>query len=609
MSTLDQKNFISVIQPFDRLPEKKLEAVLGAMDVAYYKPEQTILKAGEKTHYLYLVIKGLVQERNEDDGVISVYGPQDTFGAIALLENENNNEFVVQQELICYLLPKQEFLKLIKEHPEVQSFYYQNITSRLNELIEQHHRKELSAFMVAKIRDAYIQQPIFVDAETSIYDAVRIMKEHKTRAVLVKKDKQIGIVTQVDVANKMVLQRIPADEPVDRITTYDIISLSADDFLFNAKLTMTKHSIKHLVVCNGTEMLGILEQNDVFSYFADHTGLVDVQIERATNLEQLSEASQGIIHTIKSLSAKGVKLRYISQLVSELNKKIFNKLYHLIMPQEIIDNSCLIVMGSEGREEQLLKTDQDNAIILREGFQHAELKPLTQKLTDTLIEFGYPPCPGNIMVSNPQWCQDLHGFKEKLFTWLDKPTEEAVMNIAIFYDATPVAGDADLLAQAKGYLYQRLQDNQAFLSGFSRIALAFETPLGWFEKFVVEKSQHRNQLDIKKGGIFTIVHGARSLAVEYKLPETNTISRIKALHDKKVFNKQFSVDLIEAFAFMSWLRLTSGLKQIEAGQMPDNYITPDQLNKMERDVLKDAFKIVENFKRFLTHHYKLNLLG
>jgi len=609
MSTLDQKAFISVIQPFDRLPEKKLENVLGAMDVAYYKPGQIILKAGEKTEYLYLVIKGLVQERNEDDEVISVYGPQDTFGAIALLENGNQNEFTVQQELICYLLPKVEFLKLIQEHPEVQSFYYQNITARLNELIEQHHRKELSAFMVAKIRDAYVHQPIFVDAQTSIYEAVKIMKAHKTRAVLVKKGEQVGITTQADVSNKMVLQRLSVDEPVDRITTYDIISLSADDFLFNAKLVMTKHSIKHLVVCNGKEMLGILEQTDVFSYFADHTGLVDVQIERATNLEQLSEACQGIIHTIQSLSAKGVKLRYISQLVSELNKKIFSKLYNLLMPQEVIENSCLIVMGSEGREEQLLKTDQDNAIILREGFQHPELEKLTQKLTDTLIEFGYPPCPGNIMVSNPQWCQDLTGFKDQIFSWLDKPSEEAVMNIAIFYDATAVAGDTDLLAQAKGYLYQRLQDNRAFLSSFSRIALAFETPLSWFEKFVVEKSLHRNQLDIKKGGIFTIVHGVRSLAVEYKLPYTNTISRIKALHDKKVLNKQFSVDLIEAFAFMSWLRLTSGLKKVNDGEAPDNYISPDQLNKMERDVLKDAFKIVEDFKRFLTHHYKLNILG
>ncbi len=609
MSTLDQKTFIGAIRPFNSLPEKKLDEVMAAMDIAYYKPGHVLLEPGQAPENLFLVLKGLVQERNENGDVISMHGPQDTFDAIALLEGKTENEFIVQQELICHVLPKIELSKLIQEYPEIHRFYYQNLSARLNDLLEQRHLKEISTFMVAKIREAYVHPPLFVDANASIYEAVKTMKAHKTHAILVRKAGQVGIMTEADVSRKLVLQRLSVDEPVDTIASYDVISLSEDDFLFNAKLMMTKYSIKHLVVCNGKEMRGILQQSDVLSYFADHSGLIDVQIERAANLAQLREASEGIIHSIQSLFAKGVKLRYISQLVSELNKKIFAKLYNLIMPQEIVENSCLIVMGSEGREEQLLKTDQDNAIILRDGFQHPDLKHLTQKLTSTLLDFGYPPCPGDIMVSNSQWCQSVSGFKENIFQWLDTSNEETVMNIAIFYDSTAVAGDSDLLAQTKGYLYQRLLDNAAFFSRFARAAQAFETPLSWFEKFVVEKSQHKNQLDIKKGGIFSIVHGVRSLSIEYKIPYTNTISRIKALHEKNVFNKQFSVDLIEAFAFMGWLRLQSGLNQINNGEMPDNYITPNQLNKMERDVLKDAFKIVENFKRFLTHHYKLNMLG
>ncbi len=608
-NTFDQKNFVSSIQPFNRLPEPILEAVLTTMDVAYYKAGQLLLKPEQTPDFLYLVIKGVVQEFNAEDEMVSSYGAQDTFGAIALLEGQNKNRFSTQQELLCYLLPKVEFNKLIQTYPEFHNFYYQTLSAHLNELFAQRHRKELSAFMVAKIRDAYVHPPLFVDAQTSIYEAVKTMKAYKSHALLVRKGESIGIMTEADVSRKLVLQRLSVDEPVDKITSYDIISLSAEDFLFNAKLTMTKHSIKHLVVCDEQKVQGILEQADVFSYFADHAGLVDVQIERAANLKQLRDAAQGIIHSIQSLSAKGVKVRYISQLVSELNKKIFLKLYNLVMPREIIENSCLIVMGSEGREEQLLKTDQDNAIILRDGFSHAELKPLTQKLTEALVDFGYPLCPGNIMVSNPHWCRSLTEFKNQLFNWLDKPTEEAIMNIAIFYDATAVAGDADLLVESKEYLTQRLHSNPTFFSGFARIALAFETPLGWFEQFVLEKTRHKNQLDIKKGGIFPIVHGVRCLAVEHRLAPTNTIARIRALQEKAVFNPQFAVDLIEAFAFLSWLRLETGLKQLHNAEAPDNYITPGQLNKMERDVLKDAFKIVENFKRFLTHHYKLNVLG
>lgn len=212
------------------------------------------------------------------------------------------------------------------------------------------------------------------------------------------------------------------------------------------------------------------------------------------------------------------------------------------------------------------------------------------------------------MVSNPYWCKSLSDFKEEIYQWISEPSENAMMNLAIFYDACSVAGDTDLLREAKGYLFEKLQDNKAFFTNFAKPTLSFETPLGFFANFIVEKSHHKNQLDLKKGGIFPLVQGVRSLALEHRLTMTNTIERIKTLQQLDVFEKQFSVELIEALAFLSTLRLQTGLHKLEHNEELDNYIAPNQLNKLERDLLRDSFKIVNEFKKFVTYHFKLNMV-
>jgi len=177
--------------------------------------------------------------------------------------------------------------------------------------------------------------------------------------------------------------------------------------------------------------------------------------------------------------------------------------------------------------------------------------------------------------------------------------------LAIFYDAKAVAGDVTLLKEAKQYLYKHLQDNQAFFSYFAKPTLSFETPLNLFARFIVDKS-HENELDIKKGGIFPVVHGVRSLALAYKITETNTMKRIKKLTEIEVFEPVFATDLIEALNFMISLRLQFQLTKMKQGESYDNYIKPNQLNKLERDLLKDALKIVNDLKKLISYHFKLD---
>jgi CBS domain-containing protein len=606
MSLLEQKTFISSVSPFDQLSADELETVVNAMDIAYFKPKERLIQHGTSPEALYIIIKGIVQEI-ENDEMVSVYVSQDSFDAVSLLYGESKHDFIVQEELICYVLPKEQFLALIQNNHAFQALYCQDLSKRLDSFIEQRNNTDLASFTVARIAEIYLHPPVFVEGDASVYEAVHLMTEQKSSFVLVKKTDQIGIVTDKDLRDYVVLQRYSIDDAIGNIASYHLISLNNEDFLLHALLVMLQNAVKHLIIQKDNQIIGVLEQIDLLSYLSNHTRLVAVQIDRAKNKAQLKIASQNMMNMIKSFQANGMKIKQTMQWVNELNQQIFQKLYAFIAPPEWLENSCLIVMGSEGRGEQVLKTDQDNAIILRDGFQFENFSAIATELVETLIDFGYPVCPGKIMANNPRWCQPLETFKAHIFEWVVE-FQEPLLELAIFYDAKAVAGDATLLEDAKRYFYERLQNNQAFFSHFAKAAISFETPLNLFAIFVVDKS-HENELDIKKGGIFPIVHGIRSLALEHQITQTNTIERINILCDKGIFDKMFATDLIEAFGFMISLRLQFELEKVKQGEPYDNYIKPSQLNKLERDLLKDSFKIVNKFKEFIIYHFKLDRIS
>lgn len=606
MSILEQQAFIAKIPPFDRLSTHELNNAAQALDIEYYKAGQCLIERGEVPNYLYLIIKGIIEERSAD-GQITLHEQQDSFGAIGILNNACQAEFVVREEALCYLLPKDVFITLGKNNPRFENYYYQTLSQRLNKMLEQRNSQELASFMVARIYDAYLRPPFFVDYRDSIYNAVASLQKYKITSILVRRNEEVGIVTDTDIRNHVILKRKSVDDPVGDIATFPVIFMPYDDYLFNALLLMTKHSIKRVAIKNENNIIGVLDQMDLLSYFSHHSHLVNVQIDRSVNIEELQQASASILKVIQTLHAKGVKTHAITQLVNELNLKVYNKLFQLLAPKEVIENTCLLVMGSEGRGEQILKTDQDNALIIRDGFQHPELPYILQELVKCLVQFGYPLCEGNIMVTNPQWVKSLSDFKNMIYNWVNSPQEHALMPLTIFYDATAAAGDSKLLEEAKEYLFHTLFENGGYFSHLARPVLSFETPLSWFANFIVDKN-HKGGLDIKKGGLFPIVHGVRTLALEYRLPQTNTIDRINALSKHGVFDAEFAEELREAFACMLNLRLEEELMQYRAGKPYDNYIQPNRLNKLERDLLRDSLKIVNKFKTFVSYHFKLNMV-
>lgn len=611
MSMLEQKTFLSSIHPFENLTVNQLDCFVDNIDIVYFKENEVVQKEDESPEYLFFILKGLVHEKKEDE-VFSIYSKNEIFDSVSLVENHSKNYFITAEETICYAIPREIFINILQENSILKNYFFQSISEKLNNNMHFEKNKEMTNIMIAKVKDATIHKAVIIDIDKSIFEAAQIIKKEKIPTLLLKdENNEMYIVTDSDFRQKVILNRMDFDEKIIKIATKGLVYVYDDDFLFNAQLLMAKHGLKRVVVKNSEEeIIGILDQISLSSFFATNTFSVSNQIVKAETLEELKEASLSFIKIIKSLNAKGVKIEFISRLINQLNKKLLNKLYKLLAPSELYEKSCLIVMGSEGRGEQILKTDQDNALIISDDctISDEELQAFTSNFTETLVDFGFPRCEGNIMVSNPYWCRRESEFRNLIYKWVSEPSGDNFMNIAIFYDAICVSKNRYLVINLKEYLFKVVGSSQIFNAHFAKIINNFNVPLGFFDGFIFnnKEDKHKNEIDIKKGGIFIIVQGIRSLCLENKLLNTNTGKRIQRLIDLGVLEEELGKEITVAFNFLTNLRLKSNLEKLDKNITIDNYINPDNLNTMDRDLLKESFKIVNKLKKKLEFHYKLN---
>ena len=607
----EQKKFISNIHPFNNLNTFELEDLVEDLDIVYFKANSIVQAQDSNPEFLYFVLKGLIQEINDDE-VLSVYSKGEIFDSVSLIKNHSKNSFVAIEESICYALKKERFMQILSSNQQLENYFFQSISDKLNNNILNEKNKDMANIMIAKVKDAKVHKAVVVDTNKTIYEAAKIIKQEKIPTLLLKdEDGEMYIVTDSDFRQKVILNRMDYDDLVVKIASKGLIYINEDDFLFNAQLQMAKHGLKRVVVKNDhDEIVGILDQISLSSFFATNTFAVSNQIINAETLDELKEASHSFIKIIKSLNAKGVKIEFISKLINQLNKKLLDKLYKILAPKELIGKSCLVVMGSEGRAEQILRTDQDNALIISDDCSISEekLREFTHLFTETLVDFGFPRCEGNIMVSNPYWCRKQSDFKELIYEWVNSPSGDNFMNIAIFYDALCVSGDIEIIKELKNYLFKISSNSQSFYTNFARVINSFDVPLGFFDGFVFNSKdeKHKDEIDIKRGGIFIIVQGIRSLSIQNRVLNTNTIKRINSLKELKVLDDESAKELIMAFNILNSLKLKASLEKLDKKEKIDNFVNPNRLTIMEKDLLKESFKIVNKLKKRLENHFKLN---
>jgi CBS domain-containing protein len=600
MSILDQRKLIKSIHPFDLLGEKDIDNLMGKIDIAYYTKDTLLISKNLPSIAFYIIIKGSVTEYIDDE-IHNVYSSGDSFDADALIYSKTDSRFVVEEDLICYEIKKEDFLVLL-EDKRVQNYFLSDFVSRHQNLKHHDSQSELTPFLMAKITDIYLHEACLVEEDTSILDALKKQSELKAKVILVKKADEFEIVTDTDLKEKVLLAGLDVNEKISKISTPGIISIDINDFLFNALLLMTHNEIKRVVVTDEKKIVGVLEQLDLLSYFANHSHLIAVQIDKADSVEDLKDIQQDLSNLVVILKTKGVKTRYITKLVSALNIKIYKKLFSMFVPKELQDKCCLVVLGSEGRAEQIVKTDQDNALIIQNGVDAQLFEKPMLELNAKLLELGFPKCPGDVMVSNEFFRRDVDGFKALIKSLANSMEEEKLQTLSIMLDAQAAAGNTALLDEVVTYLHGNFHSRDDVLAHMSKAVLSFETPLSMFSSFVTDK-EHDNKLDIKKGGIFALVHGIRTLSLQYEIRVTNTVERIKELNNKGVIDKNFATELIESFDTLSSIRLDA-----QSMDKDENFVNPANLEKNQRDLLKDSFKIVNKFKKFMSFHFHLNMV-
>ena len=603
MSIQDQEAFLSNIHPFQVLTPGQMSLCIQHMDIAYY-PKDTILISPEKIpNHFFIIIKGAVYEYSAENIVVMDYQSEDSFDSNSLIYGKCSNTFRVNEELICYEIEKETFLTLIEKNQQFKDYFLKDLVNKIQSLKDKEYTSQLSSFMIAKVGDTLIHEACMVDENTKLIDAIEKSMQFKTSTIIVKKsDGGYGIITDSLLKVKVLLQGRDLTIPVRDIAIFPLLTIQKDDYLFEALTILIKRNIKRIGVTNNNgEMIGILEQIDILSHFANHTYVIESKIKNANKVEDLKIASNEFLNIIKSLQAKGVKIYHISNLIGQLNTKVYQKLYSLVLPEELQKNACLIVMGSEGRNEQIIKTDQDNALVIKNGIDVEQYRPYMQQLTNHLVDLGYPPCEGNIMVSNPYWCKTADEYKTDITKWINSPDMKSYLDLAIFIDAFAVAGDKELLINLKEYLYNKIQSKDIFMAYFAKSTLAFDTPTT-FSSFMAKD----DLINIKKAAIFPIVQGIRSLALKEKIKETTTIKRIKILEARNILEKTKAAELIEAFEIASTLRLKNQLDCIQEGVALTNEINTNDLGKIERDLLKESFKIVVEFKKFINYIFKLD---
>ena len=597
--------------PFDCLTPDEQRLVQDSVDIAYFPQGATILAPGEQPTHLFVIIKGFVQQFDGNE-VVTTYGPEDCFDGRGLMAGKVSSRFVAAEEVVAYQLARQAVSDLIAGNVTFGALLFSDLSNKLSALSERQSRHELQSLTMARVDEAFVRTPHFVGADTSILEVTRQFHALRTATLLVRDSRvsppALGIFTLTGL-QRAILDGTPLDQLAVRgLTNFSLIKVRPSDQLGDALAIMIKHKVHRVVVADGEHITGVLEALDLFSFLSNHSYLINVQILEAQDVPALKVAAGQITRLISLLYRSGTHINMIARLVQELNAKLFERAWQLIAPPDLVANSCLFVMGSEGRGEQLLKTDQDNGLVLRDGYEPAcDVAAVCQEFSAALADFGYPPCPGNIMVSNPQWRRSVTDFSQTVRLWWMTATTDSLMTLAIFLDAHAVCGDRALLDQVRAALHEMTADNDAMLARFAAAVNAFGSSSVWWGRLLF-RGEGKEALDIKKAGTFPLVHGIRSLALAHGIRATSTVERVKALVTAGRLPEKLAEDLIDSLHFFMGLKLKIGLQRLETGHAASDGIQLDKLTSLDRDLLKDTLGVVKQFKALLNQRFHLEAL-
>ncbi len=608
--------------PFSEMETSHLEWMSARLQLAYFPAGKTVLEpeAGVP-RWFYVVKQGSVEAggTSEDSVIKLLAGECFPLGAL-LAGRAVANQFRAAEDSFCYLLTSEDFHALIGQSAVFRDF----CTRRIASLLEQSQKAVQTEYALRQDDDTRLERslssvcsraPVSVQRGTPVSIALRSMHEARVGSVAVTGEagQPLGILTLKDVLSRVALPGLALDTPIELVMTTEPVTLPAGATAREALLTMARHSIHHLLLVADGKLAGVISEKDLFAIKRMSVQGITEAIANAGDVETLRRAGRDIAALAHSLLAQGMEAETLTELIATLNDHLTRRLIDLeIAALELPEAKwCWMALGSEGRMEQTLATDQDNALIFETG-NGADVETVREKLiaiarriNEGLDACGFPLCKGFIMASNPKWCLSAEEWRAQFSRWIDAGGPEELLNASIFFDFRALYGEETIAADLRAWLTAKIQGNPRFLKQMTQNALRNVPPLGLVRDFVLsDDEQHPHTLDLKMNGSVPFVDGARIFALAGGQPATGTAQRLKQAGPVLRIPDEEINSWVQAFHFIQLLRLRHQHEQERKGLAPDNYLNPDTLSILDRRILKEAFRQARKLQARLALDYE-----
>lgn len=453
------------------------------------------------------------------------------------------------------------------------------------------------------------------DMNLPIKTVAKLMTKNNSNSALVKNDKNeyIGIITDLDIRERAVAEGMDLDKPISEIMSAPLITISADAMMFEAIQLMMGKRVRHLVVKdNYGKIVSVVGANELLEHQKYPLASLMIEINKAETPPEIFGIRDRLPRLIKALIDSGADSKNLTRVIATVSESILNKLISFALKEAGPPPARFVfmLMGSVGRQEQTLKTDQDNAIIFEDVPEESEKEVreyflnLAKKVCGWLDQAGYDYCIGDVMAQNPKWCQPLSAWKKYFKDWVNSAEPEDLLDTSIFFDFRGGYGDLNLTDELRKYLNEILKGKAVFFLHLAHNSLLFKPPIGFFRNIVVESTgEHRETFNIKKA-MTPIVDFARIYALLNNVEKTNTMERLLQLFEKGVLNRSDYNEISQAYNYLMQMRLRHQAMALKYNKKPDNHINPKRLTHIEGKMLKETLIQISNFQSKLSFDFQ-----
>lgn len=620
-------DFLKKYPPFSYLRMEELQTFAPEITIVYKEKDAIVFERDSAPHlFFYVVHKGAIELIRREDGIVlDICDEGDIFGLRPLMANENYRlEAKAQEESILYAIPITLFKPIIKQHVEIGSFLVESFASNTRNPYSNTHKGQLlgdtaqfnpnnsGSRLLDVQRVEYSSKITSCKPGTRIQTLAKKMSKKSIGAMLIEKEGlPIGIITDKDFRNKVVTGIVPITAKAKTIMSIPVITYPSNLTITQAQMAMMKSGISHLVLTEdgtpNTNAIGILSKHDVMLSLGNNPAVLVKATKRCKQVDELKPIRKGVMNLLKGYLEQNIPMSLTSKIISELNDACTKQVIRLSLKQmdtpPPIDFAWL-AMGSQGRSEQLLHTDQDNALVFATVAENkleetrAYFLRLAKLITQGLHEIGYAYCPADMMASNPKWCLSVDEFKETTTKWITNPGPDEVLLSSIFFDYNLAYGSKELTDELASHIFKTVESYPIFLTHLASGALQNPSPSGFFRKFLVEQDGvHKDFFDLKRRALMPLIDAARVLILSHHVKGiNNTWQRYEKLALLEPNNAELYLACSYSSKALLKFRTRQGLLHNDSGR----FISLEQLNKEERMKLKRTFSSVKDIQEVLS---------